>query len=141
MPARIKKRVMGKSPTGRIAHAVICRTYGDCLYWHRVSRRLSQRDLCKLAGNRITQQALGQLEKGNREPLWATACMLADALNLPLDSFRVDRPGPRVLQGTQVILPDLSDPEHPILVTPGEAVPCPNSSEPPPSPPPTAPRP
>ncbi len=96
----IRHRKMGKTGHGRVSHTVIMRTYGDCLYWHRVSRRLSQRELCARTGNKISQQAIGCLEKGINEPLWVTACLLADALGLSLDAFRVDRPGPTTFQPT-----------------------------------------
>lgn len=50
----------------------------------------SQYRLAKLCG--VSSQALGRLEHGMYQPTWETVCKIADALGVPVETFRVPAP-------------------------------------------------
>jgi transcriptional regulator with XRE-family HTH domain len=52
----------------------------------RTAAGLSQTELAEKAG--MTQGAVGHLERGTREPQWASVVALADALGVSCEAFR-----------------------------------------------------
>jgi transcriptional regulator with XRE-family HTH domain len=51
----------------------------------REGRGLTQKQLAEQAG--LTEQGLGQLERGRRDPSWETVCRLAQALGVDCSAF------------------------------------------------------
>lgn len=88
----LRSRKMSRIPGGGFRHTVISRTFGEALRFHRLAARLSQRDLADRVGFGLSKATVSHLEAGHHEPLWVTACLLADALNISLDDLRTDRP-------------------------------------------------
>jgi DNA-binding XRE family transcriptional regulator len=66
--------------------SIVCRAFGDALRLLRVQKNLSQAELAKLSG--VSSQTVSELENGKSEPRWVTACQLADALSVSLDTMR-----------------------------------------------------
>lgn len=53
----------------------------------REAKGLSQQALANSAGMHVF--GVAKLEQGLRQPSWATACALADALGIPINEFRI----------------------------------------------------
>jgi len=65
-----------------------CDSLGERIRSARLSSGLTQQALAQKLG--ITQQGILRLEKGIRQPSFALACKLADALGISLDQLRKD---------------------------------------------------
>lgn len=61
-------------------------TFASRLRELRINAGLTQAQLAERAG--LGSQAIPRLERGEREPTWETACLLADALAIDVGKLR-----------------------------------------------------
>jgi len=64
-------------------------TFGETLKRLRVKRGLTQLELAERTG--MSENAIAYLERGEREPLFRTAILIADALEVSVRSFHCVR--------------------------------------------------
>ena len=62
-------------------------TFGAHLRALRKRAELSQSELARICG--LGQGSISNLESGRREPTFESVCLIADALELPVDAFRI----------------------------------------------------
>ncbi len=67
-------------------------TLGGNLYWWRLTRRLSHRELGARAG--LAYRSVGAWETGERDPSYDEACRLAEALEIPVQYLWDHVPAP-----------------------------------------------
>jgi transcriptional regulator with XRE-family HTH domain len=79
-------------------HSPTAISFGARLRQLRTAAGLSQTALAQRAG--LTRMAVAHLEMGRRQPTWATAVALADALGVSTEAFREPpAPGPETTRG------------------------------------------
>lgn len=75
---------MGKKSTSSLAQL------GSLIRLTRKRVRLSQEEMCRRSGGRLSRQALGQIERGQRIPDLDTLDVITDELEVPYDTFYRD---------------------------------------------------